>query len=266
MVLQLPSTRWEGGRARNTGLYMVEEEKNLNQIGVIGEDSEATRVYDTTLARTIKNGGGMGAKTGLYMVENQRIAGWHENENVIAAHRDDEKRSTVSEEVYHKDTGILTTIQAAHIPKVIEGYPIILGNIYPSGSENGDVLDVGGISKTLKSGETDNPKSGGVGSCNSPKIIEPDKRPRVMESCIKDESEISPTITATNCSKNADNQPWISSKQRIRRLTPRECFRLQGFPDSFDISQVSDSQAYKQAGNSITTNVLREIFRKLLTP
>ena len=46
---------------------------NLNQIGTIGEDSEATRVYDTTCARTIKNGGGLGAKTGLYRVEDVNL-------------------------------------------------------------------------------------------------------------------------------------------------------------------------------------------------
>ena len=50
---------------------------------------------------------------------------------------------------------------------------------------------------------------------------------------------------------------------RIRRLTPRECFRLQDFPDSFDFSCVSDSQAYKQAGNSITVRVLEKILDKL---
>ena len=43
--------------------------QGLKQIGTIGEDSEATRVYDPSgCARTIKNGGGMGAKTGLYDV------------------------------------------------------------------------------------------------------------------------------------------------------------------------------------------------------
>ena len=42
---------------------------SLNQIGTIGKDSESTRVYDTTCARTIKDGGGMGAKTGLYQVK-----------------------------------------------------------------------------------------------------------------------------------------------------------------------------------------------------
>jgi len=49
---------------------------------------------------------------------------------------------------------------------------------------------------------------------------------------------------------------------RIRRLTPRECFRLQGFPDEFKFV-VSDTQLYKQAGNSITREVLAAIINKL---
>lgn len=49
----------------------------------------------------------------------------------------------------------------------------------------------------------------------------------------------------------------------IRRLTPRECFRLMDFPDSYEIV-VSDTQAYKQAGNSICVGVLVELLRKLL--
>ena len=56
---------------------------------------------------------------------------------------------------------------------------------------------------------------------------------------------------------------FYSNKSKIRRLTPRECFRLQDFPDSFDFSVVSDSQAYKQAGNSITVRVLELILLKL---
>jgi len=47
----------------------------------------------------------------------------------------------------------------------------------------------------------------------------------------------------------------------IRRLTPRECFRLMDFPDSFKWS-VSDSQAYKQAGNSIVVKCLEKIIEK----
>ena len=50
---------------------------------------------------------------------------------------------------------------------------------------------------------------------------------------------------------------------RIRRLTPRECFRLMDFPDTFDFSVVSDSQAYKQAGNSIVVRVLEKIIKNL---
>lgn len=53
---------------------------------------------------------------------------------------------------------------------------------------------------------------------------------------------------------------------KIRRLTPRECFRLQGFPDEyFDRAAAvnSDSQLYKQAGNSVTVNVIYEIAKRL---
>jgi DNA (cytosine-5)-methyltransferase 1 len=49
---------------------------------------------------------------------------------------------------------------------------------------------------------------------------------------------------------------------RIRRLTPRECFRLMDFPNTFTWN-VSDSQAYKQAGNSIVVNVLYKIIKNL---
>ncbi len=51
---------------------------------------------------------------------------------------------------------------------------------------------------------------------------------------------------------------------KIRRLTPLECFRLQGFPDSF-VKPVSDTQLYRQAGNSITVNVMKAILKNLLS-
>ena len=54
---------------------------------------------------------------------------------------------------------------------------------------------------------------------------------------------------------------------RIRRLTPRECWRLQAFEDVlFDRAKaagISDAQLYKQAGNAVTVNVVYEIGRKL---
>ena len=47
-----------------------------------------------------------------------------------------------------------------------------------------------------------------------------------------------------------------------RKLTPRECARLQGFPESF-IIPVSDAQAYKQFGNSVAVPVIRAIAKKM---
>ncbi|MFY7936764.1 MAG: DNA (cytosine-5-)-methyltransferase [Flavobacterium sp.] len=58
------------------------------------------------------------------------------------------------------------------------------------------------------------------------------------------------------------NPPIVAMEYRIRRLTPRECFRLMDFPDTFTWP-VSDSQAYKQAGNSIVVNVLYKILKNI---
>jgi DNA (cytosine-5)-methyltransferase 1 len=54
----------------------------------------------------------------------------------------------------------------------------------------------------------------------------------------------------------------VMDNYKIRRLTPRECFRLMDFPDTFSWP-VSDSQAYKQAGNSIVVRVLEKIINNL---
>ena len=51
---------------------------------------------------------------------------------------------------------------------------------------------------------------------------------------------------------------YVTQNGRIRRLTPRECARLQGFSDTFKIP-VSDTQAYKQFGNAVTVNVSRAV-------
>ena len=72
-------------------------------------------------------------------------------------------------------------------------------------------------------------------------------------------------INGINPALNAGQSAWggnIVNTKQIRRLTPRECFRLMDFPDTFKWS-VSDTQAYKQAGNSIVVNVLAEIIKKL---
>lgn len=71
-------------------------------------------------------------------------------------------------------------------------------------------------------------------------------------------------VSNTLTSVQKDNYV-IEQNYRIRKLTPKECWRLQGFPDwSFDLASgvCSDSQLYKQAGNSVTVNVIAAIAKK----
>ena len=68
---------------------------------------------------------------------------------------------------------------------------------------------------------------------------------------------ISPTLDL-----KLKDRPKIYNKQRIRRLTPFEAKRLMGFPDSF-ISPVSETQQYKQSGNSIVVTVLKAILKNM---
>lgn len=79
---------------------------------------------------------------------------------------------------------------------------------------------------------------------------------------VQDGGNVSPTITATETGICR-----IESPIRIRKLTPKECFRLMGFSDeNFDAAQkagISNSQLYKQAGNSIVVDVLYYIYREL---
>ena len=102
------------------------------------------------------------------------------------------------------------------------------------------ILQVGNIVKT---GQFDNPQRG--------RIYDPDG--------------LAPTLNTVSGGglepKIFETKPYV----RIRKLTPRECFRLMGFTDDdFDkIKGISNSQLYKMAGNSIVVNVLTEIFKEL---
>ena len=81
---------------------------------------------------------------------------------------------------------------------------------------------------------------------------------------------VSPTLTAYNMdsrSPQSEEQQRIinsvfSNTMRVRRLTPTECERLQGFPDGWTDEQ-SDTQRYKQMGNAVTVNVIEWIGSRL---
>ena len=77
---------------------------------------------------------------------------------------------------------------------------------------------------------------------------------------------ISPTL---NTMQGGNRQPFISQEPKIRRLTPVECERLQGFPDNWTKygvgnELISDTQRYKMCGNAVTTNVIQAIFERIL--
>lgn len=78
---------------------------------------------------------------------------------------------------------------------------------------------------------------------------------------VYDSNGICPTLSAGQ-KVWGGNIVTLPNKYQIRRLSPRECFRLMDFPDTFTWS-CSDSQAYKQAGNSIVVNVLYKILKNL---
>lgn len=153
----------------------------------------------------------------------------------------------------------------SHEPKIVQ-----LGNVNPSGKGmNGNVFDENGLAPTLTTNKGEGNKIairqatkkgyiecelGGVADLSYPESKT--RRGRVQEN-----GQICPTITATETGVCR-----IESPIRIRKLTPRECFRLMGFSDeNFEAAEkmVSNSQLYKQAGNSIVVDVLYYILVEL---
>lgn len=74
------------------------------------------------------------------------------------------------------------------------------------------------------------------------------------------QTQLSTTVRVGMGSK-ADST-FIQGDNAIRRLTPKECERLQGFPDDWTAG-VSDTQRYKCCGNAVTVNVIKEIMKRL---
>ncbi|MEK7130903.1 MAG: DNA cytosine methyltransferase [Patescibacteria group bacterium] len=71
-----------------------------------------------------------------------------------------------------------------------------------------------------------------------------------------------PLLASMHKMHRAGVDNYVTKGSKIRKLTPRECLRLMGFDDTFKIV-VSDTQAYRQAGNSIVVNVLMNILKRL---
>jgi DNA (cytosine-5)-methyltransferase 1 len=166
------------------------------------------------------------------------------------------------------ENGIAPTHTAGHgnTTKVLK-----IGNINPSGNGmNGSVYSENGLSPTLTTNKGEGSKVAikqatkqGYIECEIGGVADlsyPDSKTR--RGRVQDNGNISPTITATETGICR-----IESPIRIRKLTPKECFRLMGFSDeNFDAAQkvgISNSQLYKQAGNSIVVDVLYYIYVEL---
>ena len=122
---------------------------------------------------------------------------------------------------------------------------------FPQGSR---VYKSSGISSTIAS------QAGGLGAKTglyAIPVLTPD-RPNKRQNGRRFKEDGEPSFTLTGQDKHG-----IYDGMKIRRLTPLECERLQGFPDGWT-EGISDSQRYKVLGNAVTVNVIEAIMTKLL--
>lgn len=79
----------------------------------------------------------------------------------------------------------------------------------------------------------------------------------------ENKSNLVPTLTA-NMGTGGHNVPLIlTNNNEIRKLTPRECFNVQGFPKDYKLPNQSNGRLYKQAGNSVTVPVIERIAKNI---
>ena len=72
----------------------------------------------------------------------------------------------------------------------------------------------------------------------------------------------------SNCLSTVNKDNYVVKSAQIRRLTPLECERLQGFPDNWtkfgqELGKISDSQRYKMCGNAVTVDVVTAVANKI---
>ncbi|HGF7144104.1 TPA: DNA cytosine methyltransferase [Enterococcus faecium] len=145
---------------------------------------------------------------------------------------------------------------------------IVVGNLPGNHDQNSRVYNSRGIASTLSTMQ---------GGGQEPKILIKEATTKgYAEALPGDSVNISHPNSETrrgrvgkgiaNTLLTGEEQAVVTNNYRIRKLTPRECWRLQGFPDwAFDRAKEvnSDSQLYKQAGNSVTVPVIADIAKRL---
>ena len=161
-----------------------------------------------------------------------------------------------------------TTTQKDPLKVLIENEIKQFGVLQPNYNQSGVVYEIDGISPTIRAYQ---------GGNLEPKIrVKEATKQGYQEAEIGDSVNLSHPNSKTrrgrvgkqiaNTLLTGESQGVVEPDFRIRKLTPKECWRLQGFPDwAFDKAQEvnSNSQLYKQAGNSVTVNVISAIAQGL---
>lgn len=161
-----------------------------------------------------------------------------------------------------------TTTQKDPLKVLIENEIKQFGVLQPNYNQSGVVYEIDGISPTIRAYQ---------GGNLEPKIrVKEATKQGYQEAEIGDSVNLSHPNSKTrrgrvgkqiaNTLLTGESQGVVEPDFRIRKLTPKECWRLQGFPDwAFDKAQEvnSNSQLYKQAGNSVTVNVIAAIAQGL---
>lgn len=155
-----------------------------------------------------------------------------------------------------------------------------IGNIHPSGKGmNGEVYESTGLAPTLTTNKGEGVKiiqrahgynQGGehdIAPTLTSNSYQENNLIKVVDFYNKiTKDEVGTLISSGGGSTVRAGSFGVTDGYRIRKLTPRECWRLQGFPDwAFDKAQKvnSNSQLYKQAGNSVTVSVIAAIAKEL---
>ncbi|HEL2002048.1 TPA: DNA cytosine methyltransferase [Streptococcus suis] len=164
---------------------------------------------------------------------------------------------------------------------VVEGRkPKKVGNTNPSSRGiNGEVYHVNGLIPTLTTNKGEGPKiiqrSHGFNKGGEYEVVptltsnswHENNHLKIYDLHNKRQKDMVGTLTASGHDGNTKTGTFaVDNGYQIRKLTPRECWRLQGFPDwAFDrVAEFnSNSQLYKQAGNSVTVNVIAAIAKRL---
>lgn len=79
----------------------------------------------------------------------------------------------------------------------------------------------------------------------------------------ENKNSVCPTLTA-NMGSGGHNVPLILDDKGIRKLTPRECFNLQGFPKDYKLPNISDGKLYMLAGNAVSVPIVQLIADRII--